>query len=151
HTNDAPSAITRLLDIGLPHYLIASTLNGVLAQRLVRTLCPHCKAPKRLSAEAWHALFPGPGAPPVPDGTYGPVGCLECRNTGYLGRIGIYELMPITPLLRALVRPDMELAAFTRAAVGEGLRTLRMAAAEKVAQGLTTVEEVLTVLPPQEH
>ena len=150
HTNDAPSAITRLLDLGLPHYLIASTLNGILAQRLVRTLCPHCKQPKKLSAEAWHALLPGPHAPPVPDGAYGPVGCLECRNTGYLGRVGIYELMPVTPLLRALIRPDMELAAFTRAAVGEGLRTLRVAGAEKVAQGLTTVEEVLTVLPPQE-
>ncbi|TWT19262.1 type II/IV secretion system protein [Luteimonas marina] len=150
HTNDAPSAITRLLDLGLPHYLIASTLNGILAQRLVRTLCPHCKAPKKLSAEAWHSLLPGPHAPPVPATVNGPVGCLECRNTGYLGRVGIYELMPITPLLRALVRPDMELAAFTRAAVGEGLRTLRVAGAEKVAQGVTTVEEVLTVLPPQE-
>ncbi|MCW5580730.1 MAG: type II/IV secretion system protein [Luteimonas sp.] len=150
HTNDAPSAITRLLDLGLPHYLIASTLNGVLAQRLVRTLCPHCKQPRRLAAEAWRALLPGPHAPPPPEGAYGPVGCLECRNTGYLGRVGIYELMPITPSLRALVRPDMALDAFTRAAVGEGLRTLRMAGAEKVAQGLTTVEEVLTVLPPQE-
>ena len=150
HTNDAPSAITRLLDLGLPHYLIASTLNGVLAQRLVRTLCPHCKAPKKLSPEAWHALLPGPHPPPLPDTANGPVGCLECRNTGYLGRVGIYELMPVTPLLRALIRPDMELAAFTRAAVGEGLRTLRMAGAEKVAQGLTTVEEVLTVLPPTE-
>ncbi|MDH5835028.1 GspE/PulE family protein [Luteimonas kalidii] len=150
HTNDAPSAITRLLDLGLPHYLIASTLNGILAQRLVRTLCPHCKAPKKLTAEAWHALLPGPHAPPVPTTANGPVGCLECRNTGYLGRVGIYELMPVTPLLRALVRPDMELATFTRAAVGEGLRTLRMAGAEKVAQGVTTVEEVLTVLPPAE-
>ena len=150
HTNDAPSAITRLLDLGLPHYLIASTLNGILAQRLLRTLCPHCKAPRRLSPEAWHALMPGPHAPPVPTTANGPVGCLECRNTGYLGRVGIYELMPVTPLLRALIRPDMELAAFTRAAVGEGLRTLRVAGAEKVAQGLTTVEEVLTVLPPTE-
>ncbi|NLW95680.1 GspE/PulE family protein [Luteimonas wenzhouensis] len=150
HTNDAPSAITRLLDLGLPHYLIASTLNGILAQRLVRTLCPHCKAPRPLAPEAWRALFPGPDAPPIPTGTCGPVGCLECRKTGYLGRVGIYELMPVTPRLRALVRPDMELAAFTRAAVGEGLRTLRVAAAEKVARGLTTVEEVLTVLPPTE-
>ena len=150
HTNDAPSAITRLLDLGLPHYLIASTLNGILAQRLVRTLCPHCRAPRPLAPEAWHALLPGPNPPPLPTTANGPVGCLECRNTGYLGRVGIYELMPVTPRLRALIRPDMELAAFTRAAVGEGLRTLRMAGAEKVAQGLTTVEEVLTVLPPTE-
>jgi len=150
HTNDAPSAITRLLDLGLPHYLIASTLNGILAQRLVRTLCPHCKQPGSPTPEAWHSLMPGPHAPPVPLAACRPVGCLECRNTGYLGRVGIYELMPVTPALRALVKPDMELAAFTRAAVGDGLRTLRVAGAEKVAQGLTTVEEVLTVLPPQE-
>ncbi|MCR6664003.1 MAG: GspE/PulE family protein [Luteimonas sp.] len=149
HTNDAPSAITRLLDLGLPHYLIASTLNGILAQRLVRTLCPHCKVPRAIEPEAWASLLPGQDAPP-PEDACGPVGCLECRNTGYFGRIGLYELMPITPRLRTLVRPDMDLAGFTRAAVGEGLRTLRTAGAEKIAQGLTTVEEVLTVLPPQE-
>ena len=150
HTNDAPSAITRLLDLGLPHYLIASTLNGILAQRLVRTLCPHCKVPRPPAPDAWHALLPGPHPPPVPLAANGPVGCLECRNTGYLGRVGLYELMPVSALLRAQIRPEMELAAFTRAAVGEGLRTLRMAGAEKVAQGLTTVEEVLAVLPPAE-
>ncbi|TDK19568.1 type II/IV secretion system protein [Luteimonas aestuarii] len=149
HTNDAPSAITRLLDLGLPHYLIASTLNGILAQRLVRTLCPHCKVPRAVEPEAWAALLPGQDAPP-PAGAHGPVGCLECRNTGYFGRVGLYELMPVTPRLRALIRPDMDLAGFTRVAVGDGLRTLRRAGAEKVAQGLTTVEEVMTVLPPQE-
>ncbi|MCD9029117.1 GspE/PulE family protein [Luteimonas sp. BDR2-5] len=150
HTNDAPSAITRLLDLGLPHYLIASTLNGVLAQRLVRTLCPHCKQPRPVDPEGWRALV-GPGSDlPPPAGACGPVGCLECRNTGYFGRLGIYELMPMTPPLRALIRADMELAGFSRAAVAGGLRTLRMAGAEKVAQGLTTIEEVMTVLPPQE-
>src|SRR5690606_39073878 len=76
HTNDAPSAITRLLVLGLPHSLSASTLNVILALRLLRTLCPHCKAPKRLSPEAWHALMPGPHAPPVPTTANGPVGCL---------------------------------------------------------------------------
>jgi general secretion pathway protein E len=150
HTNDAPSAITRLLDLGLPHYLIASTLNGVLAQRLVRTLCPHCKVPRAPSAEAWSALLPGTLAQPLPAAACAPVGCLECRNTGFLGRVGLYELMPVTARLRALVRPDMELAGFSRAAQEDGLRTLRLAGAQKVAQGLTTVEEVLTVLPPSE-
>jgi len=150
HTNDAPSAITRLLDLGLPHYLIASTLNGILAQRLLRTLCPHCKAPSKPEAEAWQALLGGASGVPLPEAACGPVGCLECRSTGYLGRVGIYELMPVGPPLRALIRPDMDLAAFTRAAVDAGLRTLRMAGAEKVARGLTTVEEVMTVLPPQE-
>mgnify|MGYP001029682206 FL=1 len=149
HTNDAPSAVTRLLDLGLPHYLIASTLNGVLAQRLVRTLCPHCKVPRPVPGHVWRALVPDPAVPP-PAGAFGPVGCLECRNTGYFGRVGLYELMPVSPRLRAMIRPEMDLAAFTRAAVGEGLRTLRMAGAEKVAQGLTTVEEVLSVLPPPE-
>ncbi|WP_101926161.1 MULTISPECIES: GspE/PulE family protein [Luteimonas] len=150
HTNDAPSAITRLLDLGLPHYLIASTLNGVLAQRLVRTLCTHCKQPKPVDPEGWRALIgPGNDLPP-PTTACGPVGCLECRNTGYFGRLGIYELMPMTAPLRAMIRADMELAGFSRAAVGTGLRTLRMAGAEKVALGLTTIEEVMTVLPPQE-
>lgn len=150
HTNDAPSAITRLLDLGLPHYLIASTLNGVLAQRLVRTLCTHCKQPKAVDPEGWRALV-GPASDlPPPTTACGPVGCLECRNTGYFGRLGIYELMTMTAPLRAMIRPDMELAGFSRAAVGTGLRTLRMAGAEKVALGLTTIEEVMTVLPPQE-
>ncbi|MGY0633303.1 GspE/PulE family protein [Luteimonas sp. A478] len=149
HTNDAPSAVTRLLDLGLPHYLIASTLTGVLAQRLVRTLCPHCKQPRAVKTGGWDALL-GPDEP-VPEGeTMGPVGCLECRKTGYMGRVGLYELMPLTPALRALIRPDMELAGFSRAARAGGLRTLRLAGAAKVAQGLTTVEEVLTVLPPRE-
>jgi general secretion pathway protein E len=150
HTNDAPSAITRLLDLGVPHYLIASTLSGVLAQRLVRTLCPHCKQPKAIETAAWYSLVDKHHAPPPPSGGQGPVGCLECRRTGYLGRVGLYELLPITPLLRSLIRPDMELSAFTRAAIGEGLRPLRIAGAEKVAQGLTTVEEVLASLPSLE-
>ncbi|HZF99108.1 MAG TPA: GspE/PulE family protein [Pseudoxanthomonas sp.] len=150
HTNDAPSAITRLLDLGVPHYLVASTLNGVLAQRLVRTLCHHCKRPQALGDSAWDALRePGEGLPGAIT-PHAPVGCLECRRTGYLGRVGLYELLPINPSLRALIRADMDLAAFVRAARGQGLRTLRRAALEKVAAGLTTVEEVLTVLPPSE-
>ncbi len=150
HTNDAASAITRLLDLGVPHYLIGSTLSGVLAQRLVRTLCPHCKQPRDVEPAAWYSLVDRHHAPPPPTTGYGPVGCLECRRTGFLGRVGIYELLPISPLLRSLIKPDLDLAAFTRAAVGEGLRPLRMAGAEKVVMGLTTVEEVLTVLPTSE-
>ncbi len=149
HTNDAPSAVTRLLDLGLPHYLIASTLNGVLAQRLVRTLCPHCKLPREVEAGGWDVLL-GPGQAAPAGITFGPVGCLECRNTGYYGRVGLYELLPISSGLRGMVRADMDLAAFARAAVGEGLRTLRMAGAGKVAQGVTTIAEVVSVLPPRE-
>ncbi len=151
HTNDAPSAITRLLDLGVPHYLLASTINGVLAQRLVRTLCPHCKVPKALSAAQWAVLADTDEALPESPTPYAPAGCIDCRRTGYLGRVGLYELLPLGPRLRGLVRADMDLAAFSQAARAEGVRTLRRAALEKVAAGLTTIEEVLTVLPPRDE
>jgi len=150
HTNDAPSAITRLLDLGVPHYLIASTLNGVLAQRLARTLCLSCKAPRPLTAQAWDSLQQIGMELPRPPTEQGPVGCLDCRRTGFRGRVGLYELMVVTPALRTLIRPDMDLANFTRNALTHGMRTLRLAAAEKVALGLTTVEEVLGVLPSRD-
>ncbi|WP_305806279.1 GspE/PulE family protein [Stenotrophomonas sp. YIM B06876] len=150
HTNDAPSAITRLLDLGVPHYLVASTLNGVLAQRLVRTLCPHCKVPTTLGETDWAALRDAGEALPDAVTAYAPVGCLECRRTGYMGRVGLYELLPLGPRLRGLIRSDMDLAGFSRAARAEGLRTLRRTGLEKVAAGLTTIEEVLSVLPPSE-
>ncbi|MEL1265855.1 GspE/PulE family protein [Pseudoxanthomonas putridarboris] len=150
HTNDAPSAITRLLDLGMPHYLVASTLNGVLAQRLVRTLCRHCKRPHALTDADWAVLRDAGEALPDAITPYAPVGCLECRRTGYLGRVGLYELLPITPRLRGLIRAEMDLAAFSQAARGDGLRTLRRTGLEKVAEGLTTIEEVLSVLPPVE-
>jgi len=151
HTNDAPSAITRLLDLGVPHYLLASTLNGVLAQRLVRTLCPSCKVPKALTAEQWAVLADAEEALPQAPTPYAPVGCIECRRTGYLGRIGLYELLPLGSSLRRLIRADMDLAGFNRAARAEGVRTLRRAGLEKVAAGLTTIEEVLSVLPPPDE
>ncbi|GIX36007.1 MAG: type II secretion system protein E [Lysobacteraceae bacterium] len=149
HTNDAPSAVTRLLDLGVPHYLIASTLLGVLAQRLARTLCRKCKQPGALDPDLWRHLA---GPAPVPEHALPmrPVGCIECRNTGFKGRTGLYELMVLSPALRARIRPEMELAPFAAAAVGEGMRTLRLAAAEKVIAGLTTIPEVLSVLPPPE-
>ena len=151
HTNDAPSAVTRLLDLGVPHYLLASTLNGVLAQRLVRTLCPHCKRPAPVLDESDWAVLLEPGESlPAQMQPHEPVGCLECRRTGYLGRIGLYELLPITPGLRRLFHADMNLAEFTAGARAEGLRTLRRAGLEKVAEGLTTIEEVRAVLPPRE-
>lgn len=151
HTNDAPSAITRLLDLGVPHYLVASTLNGVLAQRLVRTLCHHCKRPCKLTDTDWAVLRDAEEALPDAITSYEPVGCLECRRTGYLGRVGLYELLPISPRLRTLIRADMDLAGFSRVARGDGLRTLRRTGLEKVAEGLTTIEEVLSVLPPTEE
>lgn len=150
HTNDAPSAITRLLDLGVAHYLVASTLTGVLAQRLVRTLCPHCKVPTAVPAHAWQILLETGRSVPEDAHPHRPVGCPECRRTGYMGRVGLYELMPLTPQLRSMIRADMDLAAFTRAARIQGMRTLRDAGLDMVARGLTTIEEVVSVLPPRE-
>ncbi|MEO8742052.1 MAG: GspE/PulE family protein [Lysobacteraceae bacterium] len=150
HTNDAPSAITRLIDLGVPYYLVASTLNGVLAQRLVRTLCPHCKQPGPVAEAGWLALHDRHHPSPLPTTAFVPKGCIECRNTGFFGRVGLYEMLTITPPLRSMIRSDMDLVGFTRAAIGEGMRPLRMAGTEKVVQGLTTVEELLSTLPPQD-
>jgi general secretion pathway protein E len=120
---------------------------GVLAQRLVRTLCPYCKQEAAQDPHAWAALTHG-WALPVPDKVCAPAGCLECRNTGFMGRTGIYEMMPISPRLRTLMSAQLELGSFGQAALAEGMRPLRISAAEQVARGLTTVQEVLAVLPP---
>ena len=149
HTNDAPSAVTRLLDLGAPHYLIQSTLAGVVAQRLVRTLCPHCKIKGTQNEDSWRVLTRGWDIP-VPESVYAPKGCLECRNTGFLGRTGIYEMMLISPKLRALISAQLDLGGFAAAALAEGMRPLRISAAAQVARGITTVEEVLNVLPASE-
>ena len=105
HTNDAPSAIIRLMDIGVPHYLIRATLLGVVAQRLARTLCPHCRKAGRVDEELWQSLI-SPWKIKQTGPIFRPVGCLECRETGYLGRVGIYEMLTITPAIRSLIRPD---------------------------------------------
>jgi general secretion pathway protein E len=149
HTNDAPSAVTRLLDLGVPHYLIQSTLTGVVAQRLVRTLCPHCKEPAAQDPREWHVLTHG-WPIPLPKTVYAPAGCLECRNTGFLGRTGIYEMMMLSPSLRGLISATLDLGGFGQAALAEGLRPLRISASAQVARGLTTVQEILSVLPPVE-
>ncbi len=146
HTNDAPSALTRLLDLGVPNYLIQSTLTGIVAQRLVRTLCPHCKVEVAFDAQAWAALTHGsPRAPPLK--SYGPKGCLECRKTGFLGRTGIYEMLRVSPAIRALIQPNMDLAKLTATALSEGMQPLRASAAAQVARGVTTISEVIHVLP----
>jgi general secretion pathway protein E len=149
HTNDAPSAITRLLDLGLPPYLINATVLGVLAQRLVRTLCPHCKQPGDVDVEGWKEITRPWRAPPPPK-VYGPKGCLECRNTGFLGRIGIYEILSLTSGLRHLIQPDAELDPIRAQARKDGMRSLRLSGAEKVHAGLTTIDEVLKMAPGEE-
>jgi general secretion pathway protein E len=147
HTNDAPTAVTRLLDLGVPQYLINSTLLGVMAQRLVRTLCPHCKAPvESPDDDTWRAIT-SPWRADKPAHTMGPVGCLECRMTGYLGRIGLYEIMVMTPQLKKLVNDDYDDARIREQAFKDGMKPLRVSGAMKVAAGITTAEEVVKVAP----
>jgi general secretion pathway protein E len=153
HTNDAPTALTRLLDLGTPAYLLNATVLGVMAQRLVRTLCPHCKKASPPTAEEediWQTMV-APWKAPKPARLYRPVGCLDCRMTGYMGRVGLYEIMPMSPELRKLVTPTTDLARLREQAYREGMKPLRIAGAMKVAAGLTTLQEVLQVAPPAQN
>ncbi|WP_426119689.1 GspE/PulE family protein [Pseudomonas sp. DSP3-2-2] len=150
HTNDAPSAISRMLELGVPHYLLKATILGVMAQRLVRTLCPHCKAPIALDETDWQTLT-RPWQAPVPSGAHRAVGCVECRDTGYRGRAGVYEIMLMSDNVRALISADLDLTAMRRQAFKEGMRSLRLSGAQKVSAGLTTLEEVLRVTPQSEQ
>ncbi|MBK8182689.1 MAG: Flp pilus assembly complex ATPase component TadA [Candidatus Competibacteraceae bacterium] len=147
HTNDAASAITRLLDLGVPYYLIQNVLIGVMAQRLVRTLCTHCKGAEQIDEVLWGALV-RPWPIPKPATIGAPKGCPECRNTGYLGRVGLYELLTVTPGLRRLFRSEMDEETLRRGAFEQGMRPLRVGAALQIAAGLTTFEEVVQILPP---
>ncbi len=153
HTNDAPSAITRMLDLGVPAYLINSTVLGVMAQRLVRTLCPHCKKQAPITEEQrqnWRALV-APWKSNEPAQIYQPVGCLECRMTGYSGRVGIYEILMNSAEIRKQIKPQMEIARVREQAIREGMRPLRISGALKVAQGLTSLEEIIKVAPPSDE
>jgi general secretion pathway protein E len=151
HTNDAASAITRLTDIGVASYLIGATVIGVLAQRLIRTLCPQCKQPDpSITAETLSELVK-PWRIGAVKGAYKAVGCLECRHTGYRGRAGLYELMVFNESMRALLQNGGTLTQLRRAAAQEGLRSLRLGGAKKVADGLTTLEEVLRGTPVWEN
>jgi len=146
HTNDAPSAITRLLDLGVPAYMIKATVLGIMAQRLVRTLCPHCKVEEAVDREAWDLLMRPFRAKP-PQRFFAPHGCLECRDTGYLGRMGIYELLPLTDNVKSLIKNDSEIDDIRAVGLKEGMRTLRLSGAQKVGAGHTTISEVLRVAP----
>ncbi|CAG1023070.1 partial Type II secretion system protein E, partial [Patescibacteria group bacterium] len=146
HTNNAPAAITRLLDLGVPDYLIQNTLLGVMAQRLLRLLCKYCKKPVSIDDAQWTSLI-APFKAKKPEKVYQAVGCLECRNTGYLGRIGIYELLVNSLVLKKLMMSSCDDAILQKQAITEGMRPLRLSAAEKVAQGLTSIDEMLRVAP----
>ena len=153
HTNDAPTAVTRLLDLGTPAYLLNATLLGVMAQRLVRTLCPHCKKASPMTPEEediWQALV-APWKAAKPQQIHHPVGCLDCRMTGYMGRLGLYEIMLMSPELRKLITPATELAKVREQAYREGMKPLRISGAMKVAAGVTTLEEILQSAPPAQN
>ena len=152
HTNDSASAVTRLLDLGVAPYLLNSTILGVMAQRLVRTLCKHCKEKipydeGRAGDLSWEE-FVAPWKAKRPTHIYRPVGCLECRNTGYSGRVGLYEILLLSPEIRRLVTAEADLAKIREIAYKEGMKPLRISGAMKVAMGVTTLEEVLKVAPP---
>ena len=149
HTNDAPSSITRLLDLGVAPYLIRSSLLGVVAQRLVRILCPHCKEPAEVNVDEWKALV-HPMRLRRPSGVYGAVGCDECRHTGYRGRVGIYEIMTMSETLRELVTGSADTHQLREVAIREHMRPLRVSGAQKVQAGLTTPEEIFGVVAGEE-
>jgi general secretion pathway protein E len=145
HTNDAPSAVMRLLELGVPYYLLEATVIGILAQRLVRTLCPHCKSPDgELTDDLWRGLG-GTWNLPKPTNVYRPVGCPECRMTGYRGRTGIYELLSVTEGFARLIGETTDVQALRQQGIVDGMMPLRVAGAHKIADGVTTADEVLKV------
>ncbi len=148
HTNDAASSVARLLELGVPNYLVNATLIGILAQRLIRTLCPHCKAVgDTIDPALWKELV-HPWRSSVPDKVYKPVGCLECRNTGYMRRTGLIEMLVMTDAMRALVGQEGDIVKMRNQAARDGLKSLRLSGAQKIANGLTTMDEVLKAAPP---
>ena len=147
HTNDAAAAITRLADLGVPPYLISATVIGVLAQRLTRTLCAACKQRDESATREMLDQIARPWRLSGGVRPYKPVGCLECRHTGYRGRMGLYELLVMSDAARGCVHPTLDADALRRQAVKDGMRALRLAGAMKVAEGLTTIDEVLRTTP----
>lgn len=148
HTNDAPSAITRLQDIGLPSYLISATLLGIVAQRLTRTLCEHCKKKERFDPIAWASVV-GEHQQDItpPPFLVSGEGCDECRNTGYRGRQGIYEMLAVTDDIRAAIQPNVDHRELRKHALAYGMTPLALAGARKVIEGTTTLSEILAVVP----
>lgn len=146
HTNDAPSAINRLLELGVPHYLLRNTIVGVIAQRLIRSLCPHCAAPSAIAEDEWRGLTQ-PCQLELPSASMIKVGCKECRDTGYRGRLGIYEVMEMTASLRQKIIPEVDIDILRQQAIQDGMEPLRVSGARKVAAGMTTMAEVLRVAP----
>lgn len=146
HTNNAPSAITRLLEIGVKPYLVKLTLLGVMAQRLIRTLCPNCKEQHVISDNEWDVLV-SPFTIKKPAQVYRALGCSECRNTGYSGRIGIYEIFKNTSQIQNQIKENCDANSIFKLAIKDGMETLWISGVEKVLEGVTSIEEVLRVAP----
>ena len=147
HTNDAPSAVTRLMELGVPAYLINATLLGVLAQRLVRTLCKHCKVVDESASRETLAELVKPWQLSGSYKPYKAVGCVDCRMTGFMGRMGLYELMVVSEGFKEKINKEPSIEALRRQAVTDGMRPLRLAGALRVAEGLTVVDQVLASTP----
>ena len=150
HTNDSPGAISRLIELGVPAFLIRATVRGVMSQRLVRTLCHQCKRLEAADSLAWLALV-GNDAMTMPEQLYRPIGCKHCRETGYLGREGIYEVLVASSDVQDTITEHHSVPAIRASAMTGGMVPLRLAGAEKVIRGETTIEEVLRVAPAEER
>ena len=150
HTNDAPSAITRMMELGVPPYLLNATLLGVLAQRLVRTLCKQCKQRDETASRDALAEVVKPWKINGAYQPYKPVGCVDCRMGGYRGRMGLYELLIVSEALKDRITQSPSIDNLRRQAVQDGMRPLRLAGALRVAEGLTTMDEVIAATPPLE-
>ena len=146
HTNDSPSSVSRLLELGAPAYLVKATLRGIMSQRLVRILCDDCKTPRPTDQAGWHELVK-PFDAPMPEQTYEATGCKTCRGTGFRGRRGIYEVLVNTPAIQDLIVTQINTTRIREVATGEGMNSLRISGAARVARGETTIEEVLRVAP----
>jgi len=144
HTNDAPSSIVRLMDLGVPAFLIQATLRGILSQRLVRKICNACKAPIDMDAVKLQALGLETGQSGILSLFHGN-GCQKCRGTGYQGRTTIHEVLPYSDAIKSQTLPGVDLAVLTETARAEGMASLRESAVEKLMEGITTYQEVLRV------
>lgn len=150
HTNDAPSAFTRLIDMGIEPFLVASSVEAVLAQRLVRTICPKCKEEQKVDAD--YLLKIGFPADEIATAKfYRGKGCEACRQLGYQGRMGIYELLLVSEAVRPLILNRAPATTIAQKAIQHGMRTLRVDGWNKVRAGQTTIEEVLRVTQTEEH
>ncbi len=138
HTNDAPATVNRMIDMGIEPFLVASSTNLIMAQRLVRRICKHCKRKVDISAERKEELGLSPDAE-----VYEGEGCPECNGTGYKGRQGLYEVMPITPTIREIILDRGTTTEIRQAAIEEGMLTLRQDGLRNIEKGVTTIEEVL--------